>query len=100
MTRGPGNRAPTPLSGAPPARRRAGYPRPDGKPHAARREAGHASPAALLPGPPKQVAAILRWYESHARDLPWRRATASAWAVLVSEVMLQQTPAARVDRTS
>jgi A/G-specific adenine glycosylase len=41
-------------------------------------------------------AAILRWYESHARDLPWRRPTASAWAVLVSEVMLQQTPVARV----
>jgi A/G-specific adenine glycosylase len=41
-------------------------------------------------------AAILRWYESQARDLPWRRPTASAWAVLVSEVMLQQTPVARV----
>lgn len=41
-------------------------------------------------------AAILRWYGSHARDLPWRRPTASAWAVLVSEVMLQQTPVARV----
>jgi A/G-specific adenine glycosylase len=42
------------------------------------------------------VAAILRWYESHARDLPWRRASASPWAVLVSEIMLQQTPVARV----
>src|SRR5262249_60216053 len=42
------------------------------------------------------VGAILRWYGSHARDLPWRRATASPWAVLVSEVMLQQTPVARV----
>jgi A/G-specific adenine glycosylase len=41
-------------------------------------------------------AAIVRWYESHARDLPWRRPTVSAWAVLVSEVMLQQTPVARV----
>jgi A/G-specific adenine glycosylase len=57
---------------------------------------GHASPAALLPGALENVAAILRWYESHARDLPWRRATASPWAVLVSEVMLQQTPVARV----
>ena len=44
----------------------------------------------------EQVTAILRWYGSHARDLPWRRPTASAWAVLVSEVMLQQTPVARV----
>jgi A/G-specific adenine glycosylase len=38
----------------------------------------------------------LRWYAANARDLPWRRATASAWAVLVSEVMLQQTPVTRV----
>jgi A/G-specific adenine glycosylase len=48
------------------------------------------------PRPRGQVGVILRWYASHARDLPWRRATASPWAVLVSEVMLQQTPVARV----
>ena len=41
-------------------------------------------------------APILRWYDAHARDLPWRRPEASAWAVLVSEFMLQQTPVARV----
>lgn len=39
---------------------------------------------------------ILAWYEDHARDLPWRRPGTSAWGVLVSEVMLQQTPVARV----
>ncbi len=39
---------------------------------------------------------ILCWYGSRARDLPWRRAAVGAWAVLVSEVMLQQTPVARV----
>ena len=39
---------------------------------------------------------LLRWYDAHARDLPWRRTTASPWGVLVSEVMLQQTPVARV----
>jgi A/G-specific adenine glycosylase len=39
---------------------------------------------------------ILRWYDAHARDLPWRRPGASAWSVLVSEFMLQQTPVARV----
>ena len=39
---------------------------------------------------------VLRWYDDHARDLPWRSATASAWSVLVSEFMLQQTPVARV----
>jgi A/G-specific adenine glycosylase len=42
------------------------------------------------------VTAILRWYASHQRDLPWRRPDATAWAVLVSEVMLQQTPVPRV----
>ncbi|MGI8701516.1 MAG: A/G-specific adenine glycosylase [Nocardioidaceae bacterium] len=39
---------------------------------------------------------LLRWYAGSARDLPWRRADATPWAVLVSEVMLQQTPVARV----
>ena len=43
-----------------------------------------------------QTTAILRWYASHARDLPWRRPDASPWAILVSEIMLQQTPVARV----
>jgi A/G-specific adenine glycosylase len=42
------------------------------------------------------AAPILRWYGAHARDLPWRGPGTSAWAVLVSEVMLQQTPVARV----
>lgn len=35
------------------------------------------------------------WFEIKGRDLPWR-ATRDPWAVLVSEVMLQQTQAARV----
>jgi A/G-specific adenine glycosylase len=39
---------------------------------------------------------VLRWYASHARDLPWRLPGATAWSVLVSEIMLQQTPVARV----
>ncbi len=39
---------------------------------------------------------VLRWYADHARDLPWRRPEASPWSVLVSELMLQQTPVARV----
>ncbi|MCR1783575.1 A/G-specific adenine glycosylase [Nocardioides carbamazepini] len=42
------------------------------------------------------VEPILRWYDEHARDLPWRRPDASPWSVLVSEFMLQQTPVARV----
>src|SRR5215813_5668844 len=40
---------------------------------------------------------VTRWYECHARDLPWRAAGVSAWGVLVSEVMLQQTQVARVE---
>jgi A/G-specific adenine glycosylase len=39
---------------------------------------------------------LIDWYGKHARDLPWRRAGVGPWAVLVSEVMLQQTPVARV----
>jgi A/G-specific adenine glycosylase len=39
---------------------------------------------------------LLPWYERSARELPWRQPDASPWAVLVSEVMLQQTPVARV----
>src|SRR5215210_5254330 len=35
------------------------------------------------------------WYRRSARDLPWRR-TRSAYRVLVSELMLQQTQVARV----
>jgi A/G-specific adenine glycosylase len=39
---------------------------------------------------------VLRWYAGNARDLPWRRPGIGAWPVLVSEVMLQQTPVSRV----
>jgi len=35
------------------------------------------------------------WYAAMARDLPWRAET-TPWGILVSEVMLQQTPATRV----
>ncbi|MGH3159707.1 MAG: A/G-specific adenine glycosylase [Streptosporangiaceae bacterium] len=44
----------------------------------------------------RQHDAVLSWYAEHKRDLPWRRSDASPWAVLVSEIMLQQTPVARV----
>ena len=39
--------------------------------------------------------AILDWYGAVRRDLPWRRTT-DPYAILVSEVMLQQTQVARV----
>jgi len=38
---------------------------------------------------------LLAWFEQVGRDLPWRR-TRDPYAILVSEVMLQQTQAARV----
>ncbi len=39
---------------------------------------------------------LLAWYDVHGRDLPWREPGASAWHILISEIMLQQTPVARV----
>ncbi len=39
---------------------------------------------------------ILDWFAENARDLPWRRPDADPWGVLVSEIMLQQTPVVRV----
>jgi A/G-specific adenine glycosylase len=36
-----------------------------------------------------------RWFQQHGRDLPWRR-TADPYAILISEVMLQQTQIATV----
>src|SRR5947208_15498199 len=38
---------------------------------------------------------LLQWYQEHQRDLPWR-ATDDAYAILVSEIMLQQTQVERV----
>ncbi|WP_228430600.1 HhH-GPD family protein [Baekduia soli] len=43
----------------------------------------------MLEGP------LLAWYGRQARDLPWRR-TRDPYAILVSEVMLQQTQVVRV----
>lgn len=40
--------------------------------------------------------ALLQWWSEHGRDLPWRRSR-DPWAVLVSELMLQQTQVARVE---
>src|SRR5919198_5247456 len=40
---------------------------------------------------------LLAWYAAHGRDLPWRR-TRDPYAILVSEVMLQQTQVERVVR--
>src|SRR4051794_9445395 len=39
--------------------------------------------------------AMITWYAEHGRDLPWRE-TRDPYAILVSEVMLQQTQVSRV----
>jgi A/G-specific adenine glycosylase len=49
------------------------------------------------PAPSVLHGRVLDWYAENARDLPWRRDDATAWGVFVSEVMLQQTPVARVE---
>jgi A/G-specific adenine glycosylase len=41
------------------------------------------------------VERLLTWFAANGRDLPWRQ-TRDPYAILVSEVMLQQTQAARV----
>jgi A/G-specific adenine glycosylase len=39
---------------------------------------------------------LLAWYSENGRDLPWRKTT-DPYAILVSEVMLQQKPLHRVE---
>ncbi|OBJ05743.1 adenine glycosylase [Mycobacterium sp. 1245499.0] len=46
--------------------------------------------------PPIPANELLGWYDIARRDLPWREPGVSAWQILVSEFMLQQTPVARV----
>ena len=63
--------------------------------------AGVSSPRVILSGVSEPDVGVLHdrllaWYDTHSRDLPWREPRAGAYAVLVSEVMLQQTPVARV----
>ncbi|MCS3877454.1 A/G-specific adenine glycosylase [Gordonia amarae] len=41
-------------------------------------------------------ATLLGWFDVSKRDLPWREPGRSGWEILVSEIMLQQTPVARV----
>lgn len=53
-------------------------------------------PTDEAPAAAQVVGRVLDWYAVHARDLPWRRPECSAWGVMVSEFMLQQTPVARV----
>jgi A/G-specific adenine glycosylase len=51
---------------------------------------------ALAPALPDLHGRVLGWYATNARPLPWRRPDTTPWGVLLSEVMSQQTPVARV----
>ncbi|HWS93542.1 MAG TPA: hypothetical protein VN306_13950, partial [Mycobacterium sp.] len=53
----------------------------------------HIMPHTRMNVPPN---ALIDWYDRSRRDLPWREPDVSAWQILVSEFMLQQTPVARV----
>ncbi len=46
---------------------------------------------------PRVQECLLTWYARHARRFLWRRADASPYTKLLSEVMLQQTQTARVE---
>lgn len=51
----------------------------------------------MEPEPTRELhARIISWFSEQARDLPWRHPSCSPWGILVSEVMLQQTPVVRV----
>jgi A/G-specific adenine glycosylase len=61
------------------------------------RKPNHNTPRKLRPA--STAAALLTWYDSHRRDLPWRAKPgegADPYLVWVSEIMLQQTTVAAV----
>ena len=64
-----------------------------GRPAPVRRPALPVPASTRARGAPPLVGA---WFDENCRDLPWRAADRTPWGVLVSEVMLQQTPVARV----
>jgi A/G-specific adenine glycosylase len=58
-------------------------------------DVSHASQPAS-PLSPGATDAVTAWFDRAARDLPWRTPDASDWSIVVSEIMLQQTPVVRV----
>lgn len=41
---------------------------------------------------------LLAWYEEHGRPLTWREPSATLFVQVIAEILLQRTPAERVDR--
>ncbi|MCM1013605.1 MULTISPECIES: A/G-specific adenine glycosylase [unclassified Brevibacterium] len=69
--------------------------------HRTSAETGITPTAPVFPDVPESAitrvqTTIIDWFEAAARPLPWRAEGTSAWAVLVSEIMSQQTPVSRV----
>src|SRR5450755_64614 len=59
------------------------------------RAAGDRNTRTTNPRSPLDADLLIDFFDRHGRNLPWRDPAASPWAVLVSEVMLQQTPVVR-----
>jgi len=51
---------------------------------------------ARRPDPDEVLERLLRWYQVHGRQLPWRAEGWGEWRLVVTEILLQQTPADRV----
>ncbi|MCX6838565.1 MAG: hypothetical protein NTX35_12245 [Verrucomicrobia bacterium] len=47
------------------------------------------------PDSTRMATSLVEWFSQHGRDYPWRR-TRDPYAILVSEIMLQQTQIATV----
>lgn len=62
--------------------------------HAALR--GNATTIAIETDADEIETALAQWWQTNARDLPWRFGRTTPWGVLVSEVMSQQTQMGRV----
>jgi A/G-specific adenine glycosylase len=63
-----------------------------------KRSAGHTRAGKISSGNTGiDAEVLLNWYRETARDLPWRRDGVTAWQILMSEIMLQQTPVVRVE---
>ncbi|MBH0131505.1 A/G-specific adenine glycosylase [Salinibacterium sp. NK8237] len=54
------------------------------------------TPKTAIPDRAELAQLIRDWFAEHGRDLPWRQDGFGAWGILVSEIMLQQTPVVRV----
>lgn len=54
-------------------------------------------PSPTPPDPRALATALNDWFADHGRSLAWRHPDTTAWGILVSEVMAQQTPVRRVE---